>query len=101
MAGWSVDEEARHAHDRSPPAGEGRAVRRVRDDRSRARLRAAVEIIELLAQGERTVEQIADAIGQSVANTSHHMRTLARAGLSPAGAPPTTARGRAGPVTRV
>jgi rhodanese-related sulfurtransferase/DNA-binding HxlR family transcriptional regulator len=40
-----------------------------------------VEIIELLAQGERTVEQIADAIGQSVANTSHHLRTLARAGL--------------------
>lgn len=39
------------------------------------------EIIEILAQGERTVEQLADAIGQSVANTSHHLRTLARAGL--------------------
>ena len=39
------------------------------------------EIIELLAQGERNVEQIADAIDQSVANTSHHLRTLARAGL--------------------
>jgi rhodanese-related sulfurtransferase len=39
------------------------------------------EIIELLAQGERTVEQIADAIDQTVANTSHHLRTLARAGL--------------------
>jgi DNA-binding transcriptional ArsR family regulator len=39
------------------------------------------EIIELLAQGERTVEEIAAAIGQSVANTSHHLRTLARAGL--------------------
>lgn len=40
-----------------------------------------VEIIELLAQGERTVEQVAEAIDQSVANTSHHLRTLARAGL--------------------
>ncbi|MBW3577114.1 MAG: metalloregulator ArsR/SmtB family transcription factor [Actinobacteria bacterium] len=39
------------------------------------------EIIELLAQGERTVEEIADEVGQSVANTSHHLRTLARAGL--------------------
>ena len=39
------------------------------------------EIIELLGQGERNVEQIADAIDQSVANTSHHLRTLARAGL--------------------
>jgi len=40
-----------------------------------------VEILELLAQGERTVEQIATSIGQSVANTSHHLRTLARAGV--------------------
>jgi DNA-binding transcriptional ArsR family regulator len=40
-----------------------------------------VEIVEVLAQGERTVEEIAEAIGQSVANTSHHLRTLARAGL--------------------
>ncbi|HSJ44192.1 MAG TPA: metalloregulator ArsR/SmtB family transcription factor [Euzebyales bacterium] len=40
-----------------------------------------VEIVELLAQGERTVEQVAAAIDQSVANTSHHLRTLARAGL--------------------
>ena len=39
------------------------------------------EIIELLAQGERSVEPIADAIDQSVANTSHHLRRLARAGL--------------------
>ena len=40
-----------------------------------------VEIIEVLGQGERTVEHVAEAIGQSVANTSHHLRTLARAGL--------------------
>lgn len=35
----------------------------------------------VLAQGERTVEEIAQEIGQSVANTSHHLRTLAGAGL--------------------
>ncbi|MFV2073353.1 MAG: ArsR/SmtB family transcription factor [Thermoanaerobaculales bacterium] len=39
------------------------------------------EIIELLAQGERSVEHIAGAIDQSVANTSHHLRRLARVGL--------------------
>jgi rhodanese-related sulfurtransferase/DNA-binding HxlR family transcriptional regulator len=39
------------------------------------------EIIELLAQGERSVDDIAREIGQSVANTSHHLRALARAGL--------------------
>jgi rhodanese-related sulfurtransferase len=39
------------------------------------------EIVDLLAQGERSVEDIADQIDQSVANTSHHLRTLARAGL--------------------
>ncbi len=39
------------------------------------------EIVELLAQGERSVEQVARELDQSVANTSHHLRTLARAGL--------------------
>lgn len=39
------------------------------------------ELIELLVQGERTVEQLAAELDQSVANTSHHLRTLARAGL--------------------
>ena len=39
------------------------------------------EIVELLAQGERTVEEVATAIDQSIANTSHHLRALARAGL--------------------
>ncbi len=39
------------------------------------------EIVEVLSQGERSVEHIADAIEQSVANTSHHLRALARAGL--------------------
>jgi len=40
-----------------------------------------VEIADLLAQGERPVEEIAAEIGQSVANTSHHLRAMARAGL--------------------
>jgi rhodanese-related sulfurtransferase len=39
------------------------------------------EIVDLLAQGERSVEDVAHEIEQSVANTSHHLRTLARAGL--------------------
>lgn len=39
------------------------------------------EIIDVLTQGERSVEEVAAEIGQSVANTSHHLRALARAGL--------------------
>ncbi len=39
------------------------------------------EIIDVLAQGERSVEDVAEELGQSLANTSHHLRTLARAGL--------------------
>ena len=39
------------------------------------------EIVDLLAQGERSVEEIAVEIGQSVANTSHHLRAMAPAGL--------------------
>ena len=39
------------------------------------------EIIDVLAQGERSVEAVAGEIDQSVANTSHHLRALARAGL--------------------
>src|SRR5919202_5678516 len=39
------------------------------------------EIVDLLAQGERSVEAIAGEIAQSVANTSHHLQVLARAGL--------------------
>jgi rhodanese-related sulfurtransferase/DNA-binding transcriptional ArsR family regulator len=39
------------------------------------------EIVDLLAQGERSVEEVASEIHQSVANTSHHLRALARAGL--------------------
>jgi rhodanese-related sulfurtransferase/DNA-binding HxlR family transcriptional regulator len=39
------------------------------------------ELIDVLAQGERHVEEIAAEIGQSVANTSFHLRSLAVAGL--------------------
>jgi|ERR1051326_6768954 rhodanese-related sulfurtransferase len=39
------------------------------------------EIVDLLAQGERSVEVIAGEISQSVANTSHHLRVLAHSGL--------------------
>jgi len=39
------------------------------------------EVIDVLAQGERSVEDIAGQIDQSVANTSHHLRSLADAGL--------------------
>ena len=39
------------------------------------------EIVDLLAQGERSVEEVAGEIEQTVPNTSHHLRALARAGL--------------------
>lgn len=40
------------------------------------------EIVDVLAQGERSVDAIADEIGQSSAATSHHLRLLAKAGLA-------------------
>jgi rhodanese-related sulfurtransferase len=39
------------------------------------------EIVDVLAQGERSVDELAAEISQSVANTSQHLRLLARAGL--------------------
>jgi rhodanese-related sulfurtransferase len=39
------------------------------------------EIVDLLAQGERPVEAIASELDQTAANTSHHLRAMARAGL--------------------
>jgi rhodanese-related sulfurtransferase/predicted transcriptional regulator len=39
------------------------------------------EIVDVLAQGERAVEEIATEIDQSVANTSQHLQHLLRAGL--------------------
>jgi ArsR family transcriptional regulator len=40
-----------------------------------------LELLELLAQGERTVEVLAEQTGLSVANTSQHLQQLRRAGL--------------------
>ena len=40
------------------------------------------EIVDVLAQGERSVEELANEVGQSVAATSHHLRLLAKAGLA-------------------
>jgi len=40
-----------------------------------------VELVDVLAQGERSVEELAAEIGQTVANTSQHLRILARVGL--------------------
>ncbi|MBI2245456.1 MAG: metalloregulator ArsR/SmtB family transcription factor [Nocardioides sp.] len=39
------------------------------------------EIVDLLSQGERSVEEIAAEIDQSTANTSQHLQQLLRAGL--------------------
>src|SRR6266536_1610205 len=40
-----------------------------------------LEFLELLAQGERRVEQLAALTGISVANTSQHLQKLRQAGL--------------------
>lgn len=39
------------------------------------------ELVDVLAQGERSVEELAGEVGHSVANTSQHLQVLARAGL--------------------
>ena len=39
------------------------------------------EIVDVLAQGERSVDGLAGEIGQSTANTSQHLQILSRAGL--------------------
>jgi len=40
------------------------------------------ELIDVLVQGERHVDELSAEIGQSVANTSFHLRALATAGLT-------------------
>src|SRR5919197_253744 len=40
-----------------------------------------LELLDLLAQGPRTVDQLASASGQSVANASQHLQALHGAGL--------------------
>jgi rhodanese-related sulfurtransferase/predicted transcriptional regulator len=39
------------------------------------------EIVDVLAQGERSVDELAGEISQTVANTSQHLQVLSRAGL--------------------
>lgn len=39
------------------------------------------ELVDILAQGERPVEELASEIGQTVANTSQHLQRLLRSGL--------------------
>ena len=41
-----------------------------------------IEIIELIAQGERSVEDLAERIGLSLSNTSRHLQVLRRARLA-------------------
>jgi rhodanese-related sulfurtransferase len=40
------------------------------------------EIVDVLAQGERSVEDVAAEVDRSLAVTSHHLRLLAKAGLA-------------------
>jgi rhodanese-related sulfurtransferase/DNA-binding transcriptional ArsR family regulator len=40
-----------------------------------------LELLELVAQGERTVERLAECSGLSIANVSQHLQHLRRAGL--------------------
>ncbi len=41
-----------------------------------------LELLEVLAQGERSVDALAQASGMSVANTSHHLQVLRDSGLA-------------------
>ena len=41
----------------------------------------SAEIVDVLAQGERSVDELAAEISQSVANTSQHLQVLSKAGL--------------------
>lgn len=43
---------------------------------------ARIEILELLAQSERTVESLAEETGLSMANASQHLQVLRQAGLA-------------------
>src|SRR6266571_4720484 len=40
-----------------------------------------IEIIDVLANGDRSVEALAEQVGMSVANTSQHLQILREAGL--------------------
>jgi ArsR family transcriptional regulator len=41
-----------------------------------------LELLEQLAQGERSVERLAERVGLSIANASQHLQRMRRAGLS-------------------
>ncbi len=43
---------------------------------------ARLDLVEILAQGERSVDQLASLTGLSVANTSQHLQKLRQAGLT-------------------
>lgn len=43
-----------------------------------------LDLIEHLGQGERSVEALAELVGHSLANTSHHLLILRRAGIAEA-----------------
>jgi len=49
-----------------------------------------VELIELVAQGERSVDELARLSGLTVTNASQHLHLLRRAGLWLRGAPAST-----------
>ncbi len=74
---------------RSESAGRSPDTRRFKDEvfGHFARVGAAfghakrVEIVDVLAQGERSVESLAQQVAASVANTSRHLQILAGAGL--------------------
>src|SRR4030065_692448 len=40
-----------------------------------------LELLEALAQGERSVDKLAQATGMPIANTSHHLQVLREGGL--------------------
>ena len=63
------------------PGGQGRAVQRVRRIGKAIANGRRAALLDVLAQSERHVDDLATEIGQSVANTSFHLRALASEGL--------------------
>src|SRR4026207_1970532 len=47
-----------------------------------------LELLEQLAQGERSVEVLAERTGMSVANASQHLQQMRRGGGGPGSSPP-------------
>src|ERR1700716_83664 len=59
-----------------------------------------VEIVDVLANGERSVEELSRQVAMSVANTSRHLQVLKEAGLVAATRDGTRVRYRLGPPRR-